>query len=250
MKTFSIAFLSLILFVSQTYCQQAPIRVLVFSKTVGFRHESINNGLKVLWEMARKHNWNITATEDAGYFNDDFLKPFDVVVWLNTTGDVLDTRQEEAFMRWYRQGKGYVGLHSATDTEYDWAWYGQLIAGAYFKSHPATQEGTLIVENTAHPSMEEFRKQNMKTWTVIDEWYTFRASPRDKVNVLLALDESSVKDKNADMVMGDHPIAWWHHFDGGRAFYTERGHTPESFDEALFQSHLRGAIEWAAGRAK
>lgn len=254
MKRLSLIIASMLVLGTQSYCQEKDksIRVLVFSKTEGFRHESITNGIKALWEIGQKSDWNLTATEDAAYFNDEFLNSFDVAVWLNTTGDVLNSEQEAAFVRWYRRGKGYVGIHSATDTEYDWPWYGQLIAGAYFKTHPATQHGTLIVENTDHPSMELFRRMNMKTWTVVDEWYTFRASPRDVVNVLLSLDEETVIDKGnnpQEVIMGDHPIAWWHHFDGGRAFYTERGHTPESFDEPLFRSHLKGAIEWAAGKS-
>ena len=231
------------------------INVLVFSKTKGFRHQSINNGIKCMWELAKANNWVVTATEDASLFTDDFLKHFDVVVWLNTTQDVLNDEQQQAFERYFRSGKGYVGIHAAADTEYDWPWYGKLMGGAWFKGHPPTQLATLIIEDTDHPSMEVFEEMHTKTWTVVDEWYAHKANPRPHVHVLMTLDESTVKnlgkgDKDKKLMGGDHPMAWYHEFEGGRAFYTNRGHTPESFDDPVFRAHLRGGIEWAAGKQK
>jgi len=234
----------------------APINVLVFTKTKGFRHESISSGVKCMWELGLKHKWNVTATEDATLFNDAFLSGFDVVVWLNTTMDVLDEQQQEAFMKYYRSGKGYVGIHAAADTEYDWPWYGQLVGGAWFKGHPPTQLATLVIEDTNHPSMDIFKSMGMKTWTVTDEWYAHKANPRPHVHVLMTLDESTVKNlgQNPDpkrvLMEGDHPMAWYHEMEGGRAFYTNRGHTPESFEDVVLREHFRGGIEWAARRIK
>jgi len=230
------------------------IDVLVFTKTAGFRHQSISNGVKCMWELGLKHGWNVTATEDASLFNDDFLQKFDVVVWLNTTQDVLNEEQQIAFEKYYKAGNGFVGIHAAADTEYDWPWYGKMIGGAWFKGHPPYQLGTLVIEDTDHPSMAIFEEMSTTTWTVIDEWYAHKANPRPHVNVLMTLDESSVKNlgKNPDparvLMQGDHPMAWYHTLDGGRSFYTNRGHTPESFDDPVLREHFRGGIEWAAGK--
>ncbi len=253
-----LTFLVFVLSVSFVFSQDEPdadkVNVLVFTKTKGFRHESISSGVKCMWELALKYQWNVTATEDATLFNDVFLQKFDVVVWLNTTQDVLNDEQQEAFVRFFRSGKGYVGIHSAADTEYEWEWYGRLIGGAWFKGHPPTQLATLNIEDTTHPSMQVFEEMNTKTWTVVDEWYAHRANPRPHVNVLMTLDESTVRDtgKNPEnnLMGGDHPMAWYHEFEGGRAFYTNRGHTHESFDDQAFREHLRGGIEWAAGSLK
>ncbi len=231
----------------------AQINVLVFSKTKGYRHQSISNGVKCMWELGLKNHWNVVATEDASMFNDDFLKQFDAVVWLCTTGDVLNDEQQQAFERFIRSGKGYVGIHAAADTEYDWPWYGEMLAGAWFKTHPPTQMGTLIIEDTNHPATAMMKDMDMKTWTVIDEWYTYRQNPRSKVHVLMSLDENTVKNKGdhpEEVKMGDHPFTWYRMYDGGRIFYTGRGHTSEAYDEPLFRAELEGAIEWAAGKAK
>ena len=230
------------------------INVLVFTKTMGFRHESISSGVKCMWELGLENHWNVTATEDATLFNDDFLSKYDVVVWLNTTLDVLDADQQDAFIRFYRGGKGYVGIHSAADTEYEWEWYGKMMGGAWFKGHPPTQKATLVIENTTHPSMKTFEENNIKRWEVTDEWYAHKANPRAHVNVLMSLDESTIKNNGGkpkkNLMGGDHPMAWYNEFDGGRSFYTNRGHTPQSFSEEELRAHFKGGIEWAAGKIK
>jgi type 1 glutamine amidotransferase len=217
------------------------LRVLVFSKTAGFRHESIGAGVEALTGLAETRQWEVTASEDAGLFSDDSLADFDVVVFLNTTGDILDSEQEAAFERFIRAGGGFVGIHSATDTEYDWEWYGGLV-GAYFANHPpGTTSAEIHVEDPEHPSAVTLPE----IWERTDEWYNFRENPRDQVGVILTLNESTYSGGT----MGeDHPISWAHEYDGGRAFYTAMGHTSESFREPLFLEHLTGAIEWAGGR--
>jgi len=214
------------------------LRVLVFSKTAGFRHGSIESGIEAFTQLGRAHGFDVHLTEDASYFNDAVLPRYDAVVFLNTTGDVLDDEQQGCFERYIRRGGGFVGIHSATDTEYDWPWYGRLV-GAYFKGHPAVQDAVVEVTDRDHPATEHLPER----WTRRDEWYNFHAQPRN-VRVLASLDTSTYTGSTMD----PHPILWCHEFDGGRAFYTEGGHTNESFEDPAFRQHLLGAVLWAAGR--
>ena len=214
--------------------------VLVFSRTLGFRHDSIERGISAIAELGRERGFSVTSSEDAARFEDTSLDSFAAVVFLCTSGDVLGEPEQEAFRRFIQRGGGFVGIHSASDTEYDWPWYGELI-GAYFRTHPAIQPAALVVENGTHPSTQGLPER----WTRTDEWYAFQSDPRPRVSVLLRLDESSYTP--GDAAMGtDHPVAWFHEFEGGRAFYTALGHTRESYDEPEFRAHLAGAIEWAA----
>ena len=226
--------------------EQKPLNVLVFSKTKGFRHESISSGVKMLYDLSKAQTWVLTCTEDASLFTDELLKNFDVAVFLNPTQDVLDDAQQKAFERFIGSGKGFVGVHASADCEYEWPWYGEL-NGGFFKTHPPAQEATVIIENTNHPAMKPF--EGMKTYTTFDEWYTFKENPRSKVNVLMSLDESSVKKfSNNDWKMGDHPLVWWHEVKGARSFYTGFGHTHESFRDPKIVEHIAAAINWAGKR--
>lgn len=216
-----------------------PFRVLVYSRTAGFRHDSIPDGIAAITSMGDENGFKVDATEDPEKFTDDNLDQYAVVVFLSTTGDVLGDEQEKAFERFIAKGRGYVGIHAAADTEYDWPWYGELVGG-YFKSHPAIQPADIHVEDHNHPST----KHLPDIWHRVDEWYNYRQNPRGQVHVLLDLDESTYK--NGEMG-DDHPIAWYHKFGGGRAFYTGGGHTKESFTEPDFVKHMLGAIRWAAG---
>ena len=200
----------------------------------------------MLTEQVTLQKWNLIATEDATLFNDEFLQDIDVVVFLNPSGDGLTAEQEAAFERFIRRGKGFVGIHSSADFEYEWDWYGRL-NGAHFKVHPPSQEGTLIIEDTSHPAMKPF--EGMTTFTTYDEWYTFKTNPRPDVNVLATLDESSIQvSENDDWKMGDHPIIWWHEYEGSRSFYTGLGHTHEAFGNELIVNHITAAINWAGFR--
>lgn len=226
--------------------EKTPLNILVFSKTMGYRHESISSGIKMLYDQSQNQGWIITATENAGFFSDSFLMEFDVVVFLNPSGDALNENQQTAFQKFIRSGKGYVGIHSSADFEYDWPWYEKL-NGAHFKIHPPSQEGTIVIENTDHPAMKPF--ENMKSFSTYDEWYTFKSNPRGDVNVLATLDESSIKKyENDDWRMGDHPIIWWHEFEGARSFYTGFGHPHETFQNPVIVEHIAEAINWAGRR--
>jgi cytochrome c len=222
--------------------QTAPrYAVLVFSKTSAFRHDSISQGIAAVKALGTAHGFAVEATEDAGRFSDKELARFKVVLFLNTTGDILDGAQKAAFERYIRSGGGFVGVHSASDTEYGWPWYGRLV-GAYFASHPAIQPAMVRVEDLGHASTEGLPV----TWERTDEWYNFRTNPRGHVHVLARVDETSY---SGGKMGADHPIAWCQEIDGGRSWYTAMGHTKESYAEPLYRLHLLGGIESAAGMA-
>jgi type 1 glutamine amidotransferase len=213
--------------------------ILVFSKTAGFRHDSIPDGIAALEELGAENNFTVTATEDGAAFTTENLAQYKVVVFLSTTGDVLDDAQQTAFEEYIAGGGAYVGIHSAADTEYDWPFYGELV-GAYFASHPEIQAATVVVEDRAHEATAHLPA----AWQRTDEWYNYQTSPRENVHVLASLDESSY---SGGTMNGDHPIAWCQEYAGGRSFYTGGGHTTESYTEPEFRAHLLGGIRWAAG---
>jgi cytochrome c len=221
---------------------QGPARkVLVFSKTAGFRHSSIEPGIAALRKLGLENGFAVDATENAAAFSDRNLRQYHAVVFLNTTGDVLDARQQDAFERYIQAGGGWVGIHSATDTEYGWPWYGQL-AGAYFASHPNdpnVRRGTFRVLDKTHPSTEGFPDR----WEREDEFYNFKSISRD-IRVLVDIDETSYQGGTNG---AHHPMSWYHEFNGGRAFYTNMGHTDASFSELPFLRHLLGGLRWAMG---
>lgn len=222
------------------------IRLLIFSKTEGFRHESISAGIKMLYDYSASQKWILTASEDPSVFNDTFLRNIDVVVFLNPSGDVLSDAEQASFEQFMNSGKGMVGIHAAADFEYEWPFYGKLM-GAWFKNHPPSQEATVLFENHDHPAMAPFK--GMESYTTFDEWYTFRNNPRPNVNVLATLDESTImKSDNEDWKMGDHPLIWWQEIDGMRSFYTGFGHTPEAYQDDKIAEHIKNAINWAARR--
>lgn len=225
-------------------CNQASSReqrVLVFSKTAGFRHKSIETGVEAIRKLGKENGFTVVHSEDSGIFTEDNLKNFSAVIFLSTTGDILDAAQQAEFERYIQAGGGFVGIHAAADTEYDWPWYGDLVGG-YFHSHPQIQEAQIKVVDKSHIST----KMLPDVWKRTDEWYNYK-DRRDNTNVLLKMDESSYQGGNMN---GDHPIAWYHEFDGGRAWYTGLGHTEESYSEPLFLQHILGGIQYAIGKNK
>ncbi|MDJ0655128.1 MAG: ThuA domain-containing protein [Xanthomonadales bacterium] len=213
--------------------------VLVFSKTAGFRHNAIDAAVTAVQDLGQQQGFAVTATEDAGVFTDTGLARFSAVIFLLTSGDVLNAGQQQAFERYIQAGGGYAGVHSASDTEYDWPWYGGLV-GAYFARHPAQQQASLHVEDPSHASTHRLPPR----LTRFDEWYDFQSNPRDTVNVLISIDESSYSGGGMGQ---DHPLAWYHRYDGGRSWYTALGHTVASYSEPEFLAHLLGGIQYAAG---
>lgn len=216
----------------------AKDRLLVFSKTGGFRHDSISDGIACMRELLGDR-YDIDATEDSTVFSASNLARYKAVIFLSTTGDILDAEQQKAFEEYIHLGGGFAGIHAAADTEHTWPWYGKLV-GAYFKTHPSIQEALVRVEDRTHPSTTMLPED----WRRTDEWYVYKTNPRGEVKVLANLDTTTIKGET----MGkDHPIAWFHDFEGGRAWYTGGGHTKESYREPLFRAHIKGGVLWAAG---
>jgi len=240
--TAAAAVLACTTFATPANAADAPYDVLVFSKTAAFRHDSIPVGIQTIRDLGAANNFTVTATEDANQFTTANLSRFEAVVFLSTTGDVLNATQQSAFEQYIGAGGGYVGVHSAADTEYDWPFYGNLV-GAYFNSHPAIQQARVNVEDRAHAATAHLGQ----TWTRTDEWYNFRTNPRSSAHVLASLDETSY---SGGSMGGDHPISWCKPYSGGRSFYTAMGHTQESYADPAFRNHLLGGIRYAAGRAK
>lgn len=215
-----------------------PPHILVFTKTKAYRHKNISDGVYALREIG-KGTFVVEQTEDAGVFTIENLKRFSAIVFLSTTGDVLNKEQQGAFEQYIHSGGGFVGIHAAADTEYDWPWYGQLV-GAWFKDHTDVILATVRREDKAHISTIDFPD----SWRRADEWYRFRTNPRENVRVLVTVNDQDLGEVTMN---GDHPISWMHEFDGGRAWYTGMGHTKESFLEPEFRKHVLGGIVWAMG---
>ncbi|WP_221409652.1 ThuA domain-containing protein [Pseudochryseolinea flava] len=213
-------------------------RVLVFSKTAGYHHESIPQGVAAIQKLAAQNSFDVDTTTNANWFHEDSLKKYSAIIFLSTTGDVFNQYQERAFERYIQAGGGFVGIHAATDTEYDWGWYTKLVGGQ-FADHPQIQDADLHIVDKDHPAT----KHLPETWTRKDEWYSFKKVNTD-TKVLMKIDEKSYQGGSD---MGEHPMSWYHNYDGGRAFYTALGHTNESYQEEAFLKHLLGGIQYAIG---
>jgi len=216
-------------------------KVLIFSKTNGFRHASIPVGIAAIKRLGEANGFDVDATEDSSKFTRKNLKKYAALIFLSTTGKVFGPEEEKALQGYIQHGGGYVGIHAATDCEYNWSWYGAL-AGAYFKSHPKQQQAKLMVVNKQHLSTAFLPD----VWERFDEWYNFNNLNPD-VTVLIKIDEKSYTGgANGE----NHPMAWYHEFDGGRAFYTELGHTDESYADSNYLKHILGGIQYAMGKTK
>jgi type 1 glutamine amidotransferase len=234
--------LLLLCFISTSFAQgvfkDRSHQVLVFTKTMGWRHQSIETGVHAIRQLGKKGDFNLVQTEDAFVFQAEHLKQYDLVIFLSTTLDVLDDQQQKAFEAYIQQGGSYMGIHAACDTEYDWSWYGQL-AGGYFNGHPNNpnvREATIQVVDKNHAST----KHLPQSWVRSDEWYNYKDLNPD-IHVVLNLDESTYEGGTNG---ASHPIAWYHEFDGGKSFYTGGGHTVESYYEPAFLEHLLGGINY------
>jgi type 1 glutamine amidotransferase len=223
--------------VVQAQAQQP--RLLVFSKTAKFRHDCIPVAKQAMLKLGAENGFAADTTEDAAVFTPDNLKKYAAVMFLNTTGDVLDNAQQSAMEAYIRGGGGYIGIHAAADTEYEWPWYNKL-CGAWFLSHPKQQNATLLVTDRGNPATKHLQEK----WVRWDEWYNYKDINPD-THVLIKIDEHSYEGgKNGD----NHPMSWYHDFEGGRAFYTGLGHTKESYADPVFMQHVLGGIRYAMGK--
>ncbi|MFN8257781.1 MAG: ThuA domain-containing protein [Bacteroidales bacterium] len=229
--------------------QNKNLSLLIFSKTNGFRHDAIPAATEAFKKIALENKWKVEFTEDSTVFNSQNLSRFNVVVFLLTTGDILNDEEQLAFEEFFKKGGGLLTLHTGTDTEYKWPWYGELI-GAHFIGHPPTQKVTLVMEDKTNPATKHFGKDRLE-WE--DEFYSFNRNPRPDVKVLISIDESTFSKtkpeelKQKNLQMGDHPLVWCREFDGGRVFHTGLGHVPGLYSNPLMIKHLVGAIKWVAG---
>ena len=222
--------------------------VVVFTKTGSFRHDSIEPGVAMMRDLGAEHGWSVFHTEDTDDLTPDRLSATQVVVFLSTTAEVLNDAARDALQSFVEGGGGFVGIHAASDTEYDWEWYSELV-GAYFLSHPENpnvSNADIILERRDHPATEMLPE----VWNRTDEWYSFDRNPRENpdIVVLATLDESTY-DAQPDPMGDDHPIIWYREMGNGRSFYTALGHTSETYAEPLYREHIVGAVHWAAGLA-
>jgi type 1 glutamine amidotransferase len=218
-------------------------RILVFTRTLDYRHASIPAGVAAVRELAAGLadgvRLDVDATEEPDLFTPAGLARYAAVIFLSTSGDVLDDAGKAAFEAYIRGGGGFMGVHAATTTGYGWPFYGELV-GARFDQHPEVQQATVRIEDPYHPSTAGLDP----TWVRTDEWYNFRTNPRGRVRVLATVAESSY---SGGTMGDDHPIAWCHENLGGRAFYTALGHTVEAYAEPAFRAHLAGGLRYATG---
>jgi len=240
MRIIGVIFISLIFFFKldvQASENKKRSKVLVFSLTTGFRHKSINDGILAIKKLGVENNFDVDTSERVESFTEENLSQYQTLIFLNPTGsNVFNNEQKQALKSYIQNGGGLVGIHAATDFCYEWEWYGKMIGG-YFVDHPKVQQAKLV---TVKPK-DKLVKGMPKTWLHTDEWYNFKSFNKD-VNVLVKIDESSYQGGKMN---NDHPIVWYHRFDGGRVFYTGLGHTPEAYVDPLFLKQLLAGIKWA-----
>lgn len=237
------------LLVCQFANAQKQFKALLVTTTRGWHHESIHKGVVAIQQLGVNNNFDVVLFEDPDGFTDKYLEQFKVVIFLNTTADIFDSAQQKVMERFIQSGKGFVGIHSASDTEYDWEWYRKLV-GRMFYIHPVIQTAKLKVVDAGFPGVQAFAVNPL--WT--DEWYEFGPEEVAGLKYILVVDEATYNPKvewanrnKKGVGMGSfHPVAWYHNYDGGRAFYTALGHLPAVYSNTSFLDHLYAGIFWAA----
>lgn len=217
----------------------APPRALIFTKTATFRHDSIPTAIAALQRIAAEHGMQTDATEDAAVFTPKNLAQYRVVIFASTTGDVLDAAQQKAMEDFVDAGGGFMGVHSAADTEYEWPWYGKLV-GAYFLGHPPGLQTTRV-----RFDRDGIAEQG-REWKTTDEIYNYRDNPRERVQVIATVEES---DYTGGTMGSDHPIAWCHASAKGRAWYTGLGHDAKLYADPVFLRHLTRGLQYASAKS-
>jgi len=249
MKGFKILILVLALQIGMNKrgAAQKQFKALLVTTTRGWHHESVHAGVLAIQALGVKNFFDVVLFENPNGFTDKYLEQFQVIIFLNTTGDIFDTAQQKVMERFIQSGKGFVGIHSASDTEYDWDWYNKLV-GRMFYIHPAVQTAKLQVLDASFPGLQGFT--NGRLWT--DEWYQFGPEKATDLHYILAVDETTYSPKadwgakKAEGMGKMHPLSWYHNYDGGRAFYTALGHLPAIYSDATYLNHVYAGILWAA----
>ncbi len=236
-----------ILFTSLQSLAQKQFKALLVTTTRGWHHESVHAGVLAIQQLGVRNSFDVVLWEDPDGFTDKYVEQFKVIIFLNTTGDIFDSAQQKVMERFIQGGKGFVGIHSASDTEYGWDWYTKLV-GRMFHIHPVIQTARLTVLDATFPGVQGFTGNRL--WT--DELYEFGPEKVNDLKYILNLDETSYNPKvdwgrKKGEGMGKlHPMAWYHQYDGGRSFYTALGHMPSVYSDAAFLNHLSAGIFWAA----
>jgi uncharacterized protein len=244
------SFILILLFlggISFTVSAQKQFKALLVTTTKGWHHESLHSGVLAIKELGVKNFFDVVLFENPNGFTDEYVSQFQVIIFLSTTGDIFDTAQQKVMERFIQSGKGFVGIHSASDTEYDWDWYNKLV-GRMFKIHPVIQTAKINILDAGFPGLQGYA--NNKLWT--DEWYEFGPEKITGLNYILGVDETTYDPKvqwgeKKGIGMGKlHPLSWYHNYDGGRSFYTALGHLPTIYSDPVFLNHLYAGIFWAA----
>jgi uncharacterized protein len=227
--------------------QQHQFKALLVTSTNGWHHTSQHYGVVAIEQLAKQKNFDVAVWEDPNGFTDKYLEQFQVIIFLSTSGNIFDSTQKKVMERFIQSGKGFVGIHSASDTEYGWAWYTKLV-GRMFYIHPVVQAAKLKVFDASFPGLQGFA--NDKLWT--DEQYEFGEEKISGLNYILGVDESSYNtkvqwgEKKGNGMGKFHPLAWYQVYDGGRSFYTALGHLPSIYSDSVFLEHIYAGIFWAA----
>lgn len=227
----------LLLFMALVHsCQSPKNKVLIFSKTEGFRHQSIPEGINCIEQICAELAYKVDTSEDANIFLSDSINQYGAVVFLNTTGNIFDEMQQSKFLEYIIDGGNFVGIHAATDTEMDWDWYAQLV-GATFDSHPQISPAKFEVKDKTHPATLDLPE----TFEFTDEIYNYKSLYSSDFEVLVTIDETSYEGgKHGDF----HPISWYRDYKGSRIFYTNLGHRKETYTNPIFLTHLKGGIKY------
>ena len=227
---------TLLICISLNLLANGQKKILIFSKTARYHHESIDAGIKAIQKLGAANHFSVDQTIDSSAINEENLKKYAALIFLSPSGNIIDSAGKAAMQKFIRSGKGFVGIHAASTIEKNWSWYGKLVGGV-FTGHPQPQIATLRVEDKSHSATKFFPA----SWSRRDEWYNFRDLQKN-LQVLLTVDEKSYKGGENGTC---HPIAWYHDFEGGRSFYTALGHFPEHYDDPLFLKHLLAGIQYA-----
>lgn len=238
MKLNTLAAALLLCIAQSSTMADTDFRVLVFSKTLLYRHASITNGIAMLKKLGAENNFAVDATEHASAFTGANLAQYKIIVFLSTSGDVLNAAEQSAFRNFLESGGGFLGIHAAVAgkvaTEGDWPWYSELFC-TEFDNHKAIERATVLVEDRSNISSAHLPEH----WSRLDEWYNFTATPRAKVHVIASVDEKSF---HGGTMGADHPVIWTRDIGKGRLWYTALGHTDQSYTEPEFVKHVLGGI--------
>ena len=224
---------------------QEQFQVLLFTKSLDYQHLSVPSGVQMFKEISQDNHFALTWTEQSDFFdNQEQLNNMDVIVFMNTSGDILDDNQRRALQAYIRQGGNFVAIHSASFTMMEWPWYVKLVGGVWNR-HPSPGIWTAMVNNEEpdHPSTAQLPKK----WVVTGEWYNYLELSAN-IKVVLTVDETTYP---GGKMPGYHPIAWYQeYFEGGRSFHTALGHPEGIYEDSWYRQHILGAVWWAATGGK